>query len=372
MAITQAEVGVGNLGVDEVIVPEIFTPYIQQLTEIKSRLVQSGALARNLLLDQMLAAGGLTFNIPSFRDLDDTADNVSGQAAADIQRLIATAAELSIGSPNTIQDARPLATRADVEIAARLNRNQSWSSADLAANLAGSDPMTSIGNRVADYWLRKLQAIYIATFNGVFKDNGVNDSGDYTNEIVGASFVDGVTNFSAEAFIDAKVTMGDSQTDLAILMVHSVVEARMLKNDLIDFIPDSTGKIQIPTFQGLEVIVDDGLPSGTGVTLADGTTAGDAGMYESWIMGTASAQLGVGSATVPTEVSREALAGNGGGQSVLTDRKVWSIHPTGHAVSNVTNEGGLTNAELATAANWNRVYPERKQIKIARLITREA
>lgn len=372
MAITQAEIGVGNLGVDEVITPEIFTPYIQQLTEVKSRLIQSGALARNQFMDQLLAAGGLTFNVPSFRDLDDTADNVSGQDAADVQRLIATVGELSIGSPATIQDATPLATRADVEVAARLNRNQSWSSADLAANLAGVDPMQSIASRVAAYWNRRLQDIYIATFNGVFKDNGVNDSGDYTNEIVGASFVDGVTNFSAEAFLDAKVTMGDSEDELAILMVHSVVKNRMQKNNLIDFIPDSRGETMIPTFLGLEVVTDDSMPSGTGVTRADGTTAGSAGMYESWIMGTAAAQLGVGSAKVPTETSRQALAGNGGGQEILTSRNVWSIHPTGHAVSNVTTEGGLTNAGLATAANWNRVYPERKQIKVARLITREA
>ncbi len=372
MAITQAEIGVANLGVDEVITPEIFTAYIQQLTEQKSRLIQSGAMARNALLDNLLAGGGLTFNVPSFRDLDNTADNVSGQDAADVQRLIATAGELSIGSPATIQDATPVATRADVEIAARLNRNQSWSSADLAANLAGSDPMQSIGSRVSNYWLRRLQDIYIATFNGVFKDNGVNDSGDYTNEIVGASFVDGVTNFSAEAFLDAAVTMGDSQDELAIAMVHSVVFNRMQKNNLIDFIPDARGEIQIPTFLGREVVVDDSMPSGTGVTRADGSTAGVAGMYETWLFGTAAAQMGTGSAKVPTEVSREALAGNGGGQEVLTTRQVWTIHPTGHAILNQTTEGGPTNAELATAANWNRVYPERKQIKVARLITREA
>ena len=372
MAITQAEIGVANLGVDEVITPEIFTPYIQQLTETKSRLVQSGVLARNGLMDQLLAGGGLTFNVPSFRDLDDTADNVSGQDAADVQRLIATAAELSIGGPTTIADARPLATRADVEVASRLNRNQSWSSADLAANLAGVDPMQSIAARVSEYWRRRLQAIFINTINGVFKDNGVNDSNDYTSEIVGASFVDGVTNFSAEAFLDAAVTMGDSQDDLAVVMVHSVVFNRMQKNNLIDFIPDARGEIQIPTFLGREVIVDDGMPSGSAVTRADGSTAGSTGMYETWLFGTAAAQLGIGSAKVPTEVHREALAGNGGGQEVLTSRQVWSVHPTGHAISNITAEGGATNAQLATAANWNRVYPERQMIKIARLISREA
>lgn len=368
MAITQAEAGGGALGVNEIIVPEVFTPYIQQLTEVKSRLVQSGALARNGALDALLAGGGLTFQVPSFRDLDNTADNVSGQDSADVQNL-ASGGGTTLAAQN---DARPVATRGDVEVATRLNRNQSWSSADLAANVAGADPMQSIANRVADYWRRRLQDIFINTINGVFKDNGVNDSGDYTNEIVGGSFQDGVTNFTAEAFLDAAVTMGDSMEDLAIVMVHSVVFNRMQKNNLIDFIPDARGEIQIPTFLGREVVIDDGLPSGTGVTRADGTTAGAAGMYETWLFGAGAAQLGVGSAKMPTEVHREALAGNGGGQEVLTSRQVWTVHPTGHAISNITAEGGPTNAELATGANWNRVYPERKQIQIARLISREA
>ena len=55
--------------VADVVVPEIFTPYIRQLTEEKSRLVQAGVLVRNALMDSLLSGGGLTFNVPSWRDL---------------------------------------------------------------------------------------------------------------------------------------------------------------------------------------------------------------------------------------------------------------------------------------------------------------
>jgi hypothetical protein len=334
----------------DVVVPEIFTPYIQQLTEEKARIVQSGVLARDAFMDNLLAGGGLTFNVPSWRDLDNETDRVSTDTAVD---------DFAGG---TIRPS-PLKTQTDQEIAVRLSRNNSWSAADLAAALAGSDPMDSIGSRVAFYWTRRLQAAFVATMNGVILDNVANDSGDYENDISGGGFVDGVTNFSAEAFLDAAVTMGDSMEGLVAVMVHSVVFNRMQKNNLIDFIPDARGEVQIPTFLGREVIIDDGMPNASNV-------------YDTWLFGMGALRLGVGSAKVPTEVEREAGGGNGGGQEILYSRQEWSIHPTGHAYTGTSPDGGPGNGtganELQNAGSWNRVYPERKMIKFARLVTREA
>ena len=212
--------------------------------------------------------------------------------------------------------------------------------------------------------------------SGIDKDNGANDSGDYAHEIVGTGFVDGVTNFSAEAQIDAAQTMGDSSDDLSMLMVHSVVFARMQKNNLIDFIPDARGEVEIPTFLGMAVIRDDGMPSGTSVVRKDGS-AGVVGMYESWMFAAGALQLGVGSAKVPAETSRKPDAGNGGGQETLYNRVEWLPHMSGHAyVATSPANGGPSNAATANnlniASSWNRVWPERKQIGYARLITRES
>lgn len=365
-----------NTLVSDVIVPEIFTPYVQQLTEEKSRLVASGAVARNSQLDTLLAGGGLTFNIPSFKDLDNDAENISTDATADMfgQILNGTSFDLA-GALTALSDSRPKATGTAQEIAVRLSRNQSWASSDLAADLAGADPMLSIASRVATYWTRRLQAAFIATIKGISKDNGVNDAGDYAHSVVGSGFVDGVTNFTAEAFLDAALTMGDSMEDLALAMMHSVVYNRAQKNNLIDFIPDSEGRVNIPTFLGRQVIVDDGMPTGTGVVQANGT-AGTSGMYETWLFGAGAVQLGVGSPKVPTEVARQPQAGNGGGQEVLYNRVEWTMHPRGHAYVGVAPIGGPGNGtstnDLNVATSWNRVYSERKQIKFARLITREA
>lgn len=333
----------------DIVKPEIFVPYVQQETEVKSRLIQSGILVPDAALDLALAGGGATFNEPSWKDLPDDADNVS----SDDDTADATASKVTTSQ----------------EIQVRLSRNSVWSAMDLSADLAGADPMSAVATRAAAYRARRLQSALIATAKGVFADNAAAPGGtehvqnDMTVDIKGVSYVDGTTNFSAEALIDAKLTMGDSMEALGLLAVHSVVYARMQKNNLIDMIPDSQGVYNIPSINGMMVIVDDSMPVSNGV-------------YESWLFGAGAFRLGQGAPKVPLETQREALKGNGGGQEYLVNRWEWIIHPVGCKYAGTVPTGGPSNAStsnnLAHAGSWQRVFPERKQIKIARLITREA
>ena len=337
----------GVTRISDVVVPEIFTPYVQQLTEEKSRLIQSGAVVSDSRFTSLLSGGGLTFNMPSFKDLDNDAENTSTDDPA------------VHSTPNKIGTA--------TEIQVRLSRNNSWSSMDLTAALAGADPMQAIANRVADYWTRRLQVAFVSTMNGIFAQNATATNAnhvqnDMSHDISGASYAAGVTDFSAEAFIDAAGTMGDSMEDLSLVLMHSVVYMRAQKNNLIDFIPDSEGRISIPTFLGRQVVVDDGMPT-TG------------GVFNTWLFGSGAVRYGAGNPAVPTETKREPTAGNGGGQDILFNRVEWVMHPTGNAYVGTPPAGGPSNAattnNLAAAASWARVFSERKQIKIARLITRE-
>ena len=337
----------GVTRISDVVVPEIFTPYVQNLTTEKSRLINSGAVVVDERFGPLLSGGGLTFNEPSFKDLDNDAENTSTDDPA------------VHSTPNKIGTA--------TEIQVRMSRNNSWSSMDLTAALAGVDPMDAIANRVADYWTRRLQLAFVATVNGIFAQNDLASPTnatqyDMTHNISGASYSAGVTDFSAEAFIDASLTMGDSMEELSMIMVHSVVYGRMQKNNLIDFIPDSMGRVNIPTFLGRQVIVDDGVTNSGGV-------------FQNWLFGAGAMKFGAGNPKVPTETKREPTAGNGGGQDILFNRVEWVMHPAGNAYVGTPAAGGPSNAattnNLAAAASWARVFAERKQIKIARLITRE-
>ena len=334
-----------HTAVADIIVPEVYIAYQQAMTEVKSKLVQSGVLRRNPELDKLLAGGGKTFNMPSFDDLADTDENVS------------TGASGSSATPENIATFK--------EVGVRLSRNKVWGSVDLAATLAGADPMRAIAARVAPYWTRASQRAVLATLKGVFADNTANDSADYTEDVSGASYDPGVTDFTAEAFIDATATMGDSEGDLGIVCMHSVVYARARKNNLIDFVPDAVNgsAAVMPTFLGRLVIVDDNMPNASNV-------------YETFIMGQGALTWGVGVPPIPAENYRTPLDANGGGSESLISRVEWCIHPTGHAYIGTAADGGPSNAatanNLGAAGSWNRVAPERKMVKIARLITREA
>ena len=140
----------------------------------------------------------------------------------------------------------------------------------------------------------------------------------------------------------------------------------MVDNDDIDFIPDSLGRLTIPTFMGRRVIVDDGMP----FTAAAGTGAGDAAaQYTSFLFGTNLVGYAERAPRVPAEVEREAAQGNGAGVETIWERKSWVIHPFGtQFLSASLTDGNATWAQLRAAANWDRVV-ERKNVPFAALIT---
>ena len=351
----------GTVRVSDVVVPSVFTPYRQQLTTELSNILRSGIMQRNAALDALLAGPGLTYNMPNWKDLDNDDENISNDDPADTSE------------PNKIGTM--------TEVGVRMSRNSSWASMDLTAQLIAADPMDAIARRVAAYWDRRRQRAIVAIAMGVLAMNdaapaggSTHTAGDMTLDISGGAYSAGVTDFSAEAVIQAEGLMGDAVGALGSIMVHSVIYNRMRVNNLIDFIPDATNPAAaaVPTFLGRRVVVDDGMPNPAGAGAADL----GAGIYDTWIFAPGFFQYGEGSPETPTEVVRKADIGNGAGGDVLHDRVEWLIHPVGHAYIGTPPVGGPSNASttnnLAAATSWRRVYPERKQIGFVRLRTRES
>ena len=223
---------------DDVIVPEIFVPYVQNRTTEKSRLIQSGALQVSERLNAALAGEGTTFNQRFFKDLDRDEENTS------------SASDPTDSTPGGINSGR--------EIQVRLSRNKSWGSADLLDSLIAPDPMMAIGDLVAGYRANRLQRAFVATVKGMFAMNAAapvtsgdkastHTQNDMTRNISGSAFSDGVTNFNPAGVIAAAGTMGDSLNELSMMMVHSVVYQRMQLLNLIDYIPDAEGRVNIAT-----------------------------------------------------------------------------------------------------------------------------
>jgi hypothetical protein len=329
----------------DVIVPEVFYPYIVKRTTEKSSIFQSGILVNDANMGSFLAGGGRTANVPFWKDLDNTESEIANDDPSD-----------------TIT---PQKISASKDVAARQVRTQAWSSMRLSAVLAGDDPMMRIADLVSDYWTRQFQRILVASLYGVYLDNSTNDSGDMIHDIgtdaTGTATADEL--ISAEAILDAAQTMGDASDALDTIIMHSVVYNRLAKQNLIDFIPDSEGRVRFPTYLGYRVIKDDGVKTITGTNRTK---------YVTYLIGR-NAICWNEAPTSPSpniEVDRKPEQGNGFGGDILYSRRQFVLHPYGIKWTDTTVTGEFpTNAELATTANWDRVFAERKQINMAFLTT---
>lgn len=310
----------------------------------KTAFFESGIVARNGLLDSLASGPGKVSELPYWNDLDGSVEvNYSSDDP------------LSLATPQKITQGEQIARKAFV--------NQGWQAADLASELAmGGTAMEAVRAKTDRYFQRQWQRRLVAATNGVLADNVANDSGDMVID-VGSQSIAGQTSstlFNRDAFTEAAYTMGDAATDLSAIAVHSAVMQQMVKNDDIVYIPDSMGRLTIPTYMGLRVIVDDGL------TVTAGTT--DGFIYTSVLFGSGAFGYGVGSPEVPVEVEREAAQGDGGGIETLWVRNTWILHPFGFQQTGTPAGVSFTQAELALAAQWDRVL-DRKQVPLAYLRT---
>lgn len=226
----------------------------------------------------------------------------------------------------------------------------------------GSRAMDQIRARVDAYWLRQWQRRLIASCNGILADNVANNSGDMVINVAAEATASqtATTKFNRDTFTDAVYTMGDAADALRAIAVHSAVMKQMVKNDDIVYVQDSQGRLTIPTYMGLRVIVDDGLP------VVAGTTSGF--KYTSVIFGEGAFGYGDGAPVVPVEVQREANQGNGAGVETLWTRKTWILHPFGYQNTGTPASVSFSLAELAADAAWSRVV-DRKNVPISFLVT---
>lgn len=314
----------------DVIVPEVFNPYVTQKTMELSALVQSGIIQNSPEFDALASSAGRTVNMPFWQDLTGVDELLDDQNPL---------------TPGRIQAAQ--------DEAVILRRGRAWGANDLAANLAGDDPMRAIGDLVAAYWARRLQAILLSKLAGVFSAaTMVGNVLDIT-----AAQAPAVATITGNTFVDATQLLGDAKAQLTGILMHSATEASLAKQDLIQTMKPSEGSVEVKTFLGKRVIVDDGCP-------VDAVNAN----YTTYLFGPGAFALGNGNPErfVPTEVARDALAG----EDFLVNRKTMILHPRGvrwTPGAGVPAGVSPSNAELANGLNWTRVY-ENKAIRMVAFI----
>ena len=157
--------------------------------------------------------------------------------------------------------------------------------------------------------------------------------------------------------------MGDESGALKLLIIHSRIYTNLQKQNLIEFIPNSRGEVNIPTYLGYQVLQTDTVP----VSVDEGT--GDV-TYTSYLLGEGVLGWGESPPAEPVEVDSKPSAAKGSGVQELWTRRQFALHPYGFDWTDAAVVGEFpTNAELANGANWNRVYPERKMFAMAAILT---
>lgn len=305
--------------ISNIIVPEVFNPYVIERTAQLSKLVKSGIVVPSAELDALAMAGGKLINMPFWKDLTGDDEVLSDSGALTVN---------NIGSGK--------------DVAALLMRGKAWGVNDLAKAISGDDPMGAIGDLVAEYWARMEQKTLLAVLKGIF---GAASMSKNVHDISGG--LEEAAKISGASFIVAKNKLGDNSDKLTAVMMHSDTFTALEQQNLIQYIPNSQGVVEFPTYMGKEVIVDDGCPVETDV-------------YTTYLFGKGAIGKGNGQAPVPTETDRDSLAG----EDILINRHHFILHPRGVKFTNSSVSGSSpSNTELENQANWERVY-EPKNIRV--------
>ena len=319
----------------DVIVPELFNPYVINRTMEISALVQCGIIANNTEFDALASQAAPTVNMPFFEDLTGESEQVIEGADLEDNKITS-----------------------NKDVAAIIRRAKMWSATDLSAALAGSDPMAAIGSLVAGFWARDMQKELIALLEGVFGTiSAGNENKPPAETRLASNLLDisgksgAAANWSGSAFIDAEQMLGDAKAQLTGICMHSATEAYLKKQNLIETVQPSND-VAFGLYQGKRVIVDDGCP------VADS-------VYTTYLFGNGAVALGNGNPVgfVPTETDRAKRKGSG--IDYLINRKTMILHPRGIAWQNAVAEKaeGPSRTEVADPKNWKPVY-EPKQIRI--------
>ena len=326
----------------DVIIPEVFTPYVIEQTTLRDAFLASGVVQPMAELNA--TEGGDYVNVPFWKA------NLTGDF-----EVLSDSTSLTPGK-----------ITADKQVGVILHRGRAFEARDLAAIAAGSDPMAAIGAKMADYVANQRQKDLIKCLEGVFGSLTGSDSPAFSALRFDTS---GMTALGPRQVAKARSLLGDQGDKLTAVAMHSAVYYDLVERKAIDYVsaaearitgagsdaanPDAFagsvagayGNVTVPTYMGLRVIVSDDLaPSSTNYPVYFFTQGAIA----------SGEQL-----ALQTETDRDILAKS----DAMSIDLHYCYHPVG-AKWGVTTVNP-TPAQLATVGNWSKVY-ETKNIGIVR------
>lgn len=332
--------------------PEIFLMNWQAAQDpVRTAMIDSGAVQRNRTIERMIANGSNLYTVPFYNVLGGDDDNYDGQT------------NMNVSAPTGASQTGVV-----------YGRMHAWKDQDFIRDFnSGANPMLQISSQVAKYWNKKRQSRLVGIMNGVF---GItDDSTDFWDAwqlhtlniaLATTGTVSDANKVDAASAADAmQKAVGDNSSIFSMAVMHSAVANTLAKKQLLEFrkYTDASGierTINIADWNGLTVIVDDGVPA---TASANDSAAME---YTTYLLGAGAIQMGSAPVSVPVETSRVVL--EDGGYNLLATRLRETLHPNGFSYTLPSNVISPTDVQLAAAANW-KIVADPKAIAIARIIS---
>jgi hypothetical protein len=327
----------------DIIIPEIFTPYLIEQTTLRDAFLASGVVQPMAELDA--TEGGDYVNVPFFKA------NLTGdfEVLSDSESM--TPGKITAGK----------------QVGVILHRGRAFESRDLAALAAGADPMAATGAKLADYVANQRQKDLIKCAEGVFGSLTGSDSPAFSALRFDTS---GMTALGPRQVAKARSLLGDQGDKLTAVGMHSAVYYDLVERKAIDYVTNTEARLStaatgastinavggsiaaayggdnaVPFYMGLRVIVSDDLaPTSTNYPVYFFTQGAIASGEQM---------------NMRIETDRDILA--------KSDAMSIDLHYCYHPVGAKWGVGTTnpTQAQLATIGNWTKVY-ETKNLGIVR------
>lgn len=143
--------------------------YMTENSPVSLSLSASGVMVFNALMQSQLQVCGDIFNIPSWLDLVSPAD------PSGVDPNISTDNPSNVSTPGNISAVHQLVRKSLL--------NNSWGAASFAGELAGSDPMRRISERLQSYWALTYESRLRNSLVGILLSNVGNNSSDMVVDI---------------------------------------------------------------------------------------------------------------------------------------------------------------------------------------------
>lgn len=333
--------------ITNIIEPTLWSKYLLELTTEKSLLVQAGIAASDPALEAAASQGGRTVEMPMWDDLPhDLGTSTRSKVVTDTDTAIT-----------------PAGLTTDYDLAVKHFRAQSFQVAPIINYVTGEDAAQVVLTRFAKWWMKEEQRLLLKTLTGVFADSTV--ATNLSNDIsIETTSTDPANLISSAAIENTRFLLGDAFEKFTAIIMHSTPFQRLRLLNLIDFDKSSEqNAVPIATYQGLRVLVDDGMTKTAG--------SGSGFKYSSFLFG----QGAIGRVDVPMkdgdpniEVVRDPLKGTGAGQVDIVTRRYFLLHPRGiKYTGSLSGVVSPSDTDLSTD-NWDQVWLT-KNIRIARLVT---